>query len=305
MTSLQSSLRNVFGGWAAAGVPNAQAFPKPWPLFKLAPAPRAERPAAELASIVASEIIPRLMLAHRAPVALSPVEKTVETRLREGSLGTAATESFTDMLLSKPRDALIGFAESLQRGGISVRTIYDDLLVPTARMLDDLWADDRISYTEVTIGLGRLEQLIHTMEWTTPYNGEDDPDSPSALFAPRPGEEQTFGFYMIEESFRWSGWRAWVETSTTNDSLRATVQSQGFDTVCLSVTRDTKLDDVSKTIEVVRGASRNPDVLVLLSGSLFIERPSLVALVGADAAASNGSEALDIVKRAKARPAVQ
>ena len=193
MTSLQSSLKSVFGGWAGTGVlspqtfPKAQHVPKPWPLFKLAPTPRAEQPAAELASIVASEIIPRLMLAHRSPLAFSPVEKAVETRLREGSLGTAATESFADMLLSKPREVLIGFAESLERGGIPVRTIYDDLLVPTAKLLDDLWSDDRISYTEVTIGLGRLEQLIHAMEWTTPYNGEDDPNSRSALFAPRPG----------------------------------------------------------------------------------------------------------------------
>ena len=49
------------------------------------------------------------------------------------------------------------------RRGASVETLYLDLLAPTARHLGDLWDADVCDFTEVTVGLGRLQQVLHEL----------------------------------------------------------------------------------------------------------------------------------------------
>ncbi len=181
---------------------------------------------------------------------------------------------------------------------ISDELIYADLLAPAARLLIELWQDDEVSYTEVTIGLGRLQQLVRGLAGRTRYNGESDPTSRSGLFASCPGEQQTFGFFMIEESFRWSGWRTWVESTTTTDELVANARGCWFDMLCLSMTRSDNIEDVDATIRAVRRVSRNRDIFVLVNGRPFNERPEALAAVGADAYASCGAEALHVMDQA-------
>ncbi len=209
-------------------------------------------------------------------------------------LNTEAAEAFARMVLLRGADALMAFIETLIKSGVGVQVIYSDLLSPTARLLSDLWDQDRLSYTEVTIGLGRLQQLVHGLDWLSPYNGENDAGSRSVMFAPRPGEQQTFGFYIMEELFRWSGWRAWIETCASNAQMVANVQFRWFDMFCLSVCRDTNIEEVSTTIKVIRRASRNQDLFILVHGQPFVDHVELVEAVGADASASCAQEALNM-----------
>jgi methanogenic corrinoid protein MtbC1 len=268
-----------------------------WPLLRLAsplPAPRAGE---QLANIVESQIIPRLMLAHQSPVSAAYTNTDSEPS-PEPTISAEAAEAFVRMVLTRGEDALSTFIKTLIQSGIAVQTIYAELLTPTARLLGELWDQDRVSYTEVTIGLGRLQQLIHGLDWISPYNGENDADSRSVMFAPRPGEQQTFGFYIMEEVFRWSGWRAWIETCSTNAQMVSNVQFRWFDMFCLNVCRDTNIDEVSTTIRAIRRASRNQDLFVLVYGRPFVEHTELVETVGADAAASCAGEALQMADKA-------
>jgi methanogenic corrinoid protein MtbC1 len=303
MSSFPSALKSVFGGMASPYVSFPATMARTWPLLRLAsprPAPHASD---QLAKVVESEIIPRLMVAHKSPHAVQevPSEPSAPIDLSHAfaaRIDAEAAEAFVRMLLSRGTESLMTFVETLIRSGVSVQAIYADLLTPTARLLGDLWDQDRVSYTEVTIALGRLQQLVHGLDWLSPYNGENDPGSRSVMFAPRPGEQQTFGFYIMEELFRWSGWRAWIETCATNAQMVANVQFRWFDMVCLSVCRDTNIEEVSTTIKGIRRASRNQDLFVLVHGRPFVEHAELVETVGADAAASCASEALTMADNA-------
>jgi len=97
--------------------------------------------------------------------------------------------------------------DGLLDSGLSSDEIYRNLLSPTAVLMGDLWSRDELTFTDATIGLGRLRALIRAMDWITPYNGDDQIKPRSAIFGTGSGEEFTFGFHLIEEGFRWSGWR--------------------------------------------------------------------------------------------------
>jgi methanogenic corrinoid protein MtbC1 len=61
----------------------------------------------------------------------------------------------------------------------------------------------------------------------------------------------------------------------------------GFSMAC-----ETELDELAACIRGVRRASRNPNIGVMVGGPIFLEHPEFVALVGADATARDGRQAV-------------
>jgi methanogenic corrinoid protein MtbC1 len=292
MTGFPSSMQGDFSHRA----PNGGGGQDPSLAFDSFKFPRPERgvrQGASLARMVESEIIPRLMLAHRT---LQAAPKPPAAP--DGPLGEQTTEMFARMVVSKEPDSLLAFVGTLLERGISIEAIYLELLVPAARRLGDFWDTDTASFAEVTIGLGRLQQLVRALGWKTPNDHESRLNLPSALFAAVPGEGHTFGLFIIEDSFRRAGWRTWIETAMARQELADTVRSHWFDVFGLSASRDTRIDDMSETIRTLRQFSRNRDLFILVGGRLFTERPELVASVGADATAAVPAEALLIANEA-------
>ncbi len=251
--------------------------------------------AAELARMVEAEIIPRLMLAHRA----ESVE--AEARVPDERLGPETTESFARMVLSDDSESLIVFVGGLLQSGVPMETIFVDLMIPAAQLLGDYWDDDNISFADVTIGLGRLQQVVRTLRWKPQEAEGPDHSAPSAIFAPVSSEQHTFGLFIVEESFRRAGWRTWIETSGLQDDAVEMVRHHWFDLIGLSAHSDCQTDELASTIAAIRKASRNRGLFVLVGGRLFIESPELVSVVGADATAPSGGEALLVANKAVRR----
>ena len=307
MASFPSSLDSDLGrrwGNESSGLtefPRLSRRPRP------ADAPPAEKTdnAVELAKMVESQIIPRLMLAHSSQASLpNPVSE-------QPRLNDETTEAFAQMVIAKGPESLIAYVGSLLQNGLGIETIYMDLLIPAARRLGDYWDNDSASFTDVTIGLGRLQQVVRALgckKMDFPGSGGavgDGPTERSALFAPAPGDQHTFGLFIIEDVFRRAGWRTWMETTAADDDLLDTVRCHWFDIIGLSMSVATHSEKVKAAIKSVRAASRNPDLFVLVGGRLFIESPEFVSIVGADATASNGPDAFQVADKAVRRFALK
>jgi methanogenic corrinoid protein MtbC1 len=251
-------------------------------------------PAAGLISMVESEIIPRLMLAHRSSATTAPLPVAGPNPL----LGADTTETFARMVVSREPESLIAFVGNLLQAGASLDTIYTELLVPAARRLGDYWDEDSVSFTDVTVGLGRLQQVVRALGWKTPSHNDNNRLSRSAFFVPGPGEQHMFGLFIIEDFFRRAGWRTWVEAAHVAVEIVDTLRGHWFDVFGMSVSADTHLDELTAAIRDIRAASRNPGIFVMVGGRLFLDRPDLVAAVGADATASSGGEALLVANHA-------
>jgi methanogenic corrinoid protein MtbC1 len=254
--------------------------------------------------MVESEIIPRLMLAHSAvPTPTPPVSERPQ-------LGEETTEAFAQMVISKGPESLIAYVGVLLQSGLGIETIYMNLLIPAARRLGDYWDEDLASFTDVTIGLGRLQQVVRALGCkASDLSGRrmtsDGPPEHSALFAPAPGEQHTFGLFMIEDVFRRAGWRTWMELAAADEDVLDTVRCHWFDIVGLSLSASTHVDKVKVAIRAVRAASRNPDIFVLVGGRLFTDSPEYVGIVGADATAANGADAFQLADKAVRRFALK
>lgn len=239
-----------------------------------------------LTRAIEQEIVPRLVLARSAaperPVLPPP-----------GTAPVLAGEADELARLATERDpaAASGFVAAVLARGTTLETLYLDLLAPAARRLGDLWTEDLCDFTQVTMGVWCLNELLRETGNHLPDPLLRRENDRNILLVPVPGEQHTFGLAMVASFFRRSGWTVWSESLTSSNDLVGIVRSEWFSVVGLSLSSSSRLEALATHIRRIRQASRNPAVGILVGGPVFVERPELVVMVGADATAIDGRQA--------------
>jgi len=239
-----------------------------------------------LLQTIEGEIIPRLMLVHR--VSDGRGEPLLESALHPTADDVAALGR---LVLGSDTEHALRFVEAMSHRGVPMAAIYLELLGPTARHLGALWDEDRTDFMQVTIGLWRLQELVH--ELGPAFLNEPEPPEPGrrVFLVPVPGDQHTFGAVIVAEFFRRAGWDVWDDPGASKEEIVRIVRSEWFSVVGLSVSCEQHLDGLASVIRAIRRASRNSAIGILVGGQPFIERPERVALVGADATAADGHQA--------------
>ena len=251
----------------------------------------AHRSPLALASLIEAEIIPRMLLAHRHDGTI-PAQREAPAPVEGQSIDPSEAAHFADLVLHQEAYALIERIERYLVLGVSIESILLDLLAPAARTLGLQWEDDRCDFVDVTMGLWRLQEIVHELAARMPGIGPVPGHERRALFATMPGDQHSFGMVMVEEFFRRHGWRTASLPAGSRDDLIALVRRQPFDLVGLTVSYDGILDRVAAVIDEIRRASRRPGVTVMVGGRVFVERPELAALCGADGTAPDARQAV-------------
>lgn len=241
---------------------------------------------------IEGEILPRLMLAHREVAQPRKAEAT-----RQWAPGPDSVQEFASLILQDAEDGAVEYIENLIGGGVPLDEIYLSLLAPAARVLGDWWVEDRCNFVEVTIGLARLEHLLHLFNREFEGSGPVEQVGGTALFSVAPGEQHTYGISMLGEFFRRDGWSVWCGVPSAADEVSTLVNEEWFDVVGLSLSRESLLDRVKKDIENIRGVSKNPLVQVLVGGRVFSDNPKYVDAVGADHFAQNARQAVSLANK--------
>ena len=232
-----------------------------------------------LAQALQQDLIPQLARAHRpAPMHITAPE----------------VDAFTADLLDGGDRVVLSRLDVLRQRGFSNLDLCLDLLAPAARKLGALWDDDRCDFTSVTIGVGQLQRLMRLLGPDGATTATSAPIAPTTstpaaglqlLLVRAPHEQHTFGLTMVAEFFRSAGWGV-AGVSGMGGGIEAAAeeraQVQHFDAVGFSVSGETQLDWVAAQIKALRRASRNPDVVVMLGGPLFLLQPQRAAELGAD-----------------------
>jgi methanogenic corrinoid protein MtbC1 len=198
---------------------------------------------------------------------------------------------FSRLILKRDTADAFAFMEQLRDRGASEEALYLDLLAPTARRLGDLWVADLCDFTEVTIGLGRLQHAMHELSFDFHRHALNMSQQRRILLLPAPGEQHTMGLLMVGEFFRRSGWDVWSAPWSSRDDMLAMVQHQWFPVVGLSISCDRHLDELTRGIQRIRKESRNESVGIMVGGPLVLDHPEVVARVGADATATDARDA--------------
>lgn len=250
---------------------------------------------------VENEIIPRLMLLHRGEgEASARADRASNDRY---SVTADQVAAFTAEVL-KGHEPAIEYLKVLVNQGASLDGLCLHLLAPTARLLGEMWEDDVVDFTDVTIALGRLQGVLRGLSASMQLPRSAAGAGRKALFASVPGEQHTFGLAMVCDFFRISGWSVWSESleQSKAPALIAMVRDQHFDVVGFAIGNDKSIASLAELIRDVRRVSINRQVGVLVGGPLLVARPQIATLVGADATGADARQAMLEAEKLLAAP---
>lgn len=238
-------------------------------------------------TIIESEIIPRLLMAHGG--------SEVQSRARRSRTISADDASrFALLPLRLEAASLLEEVDAFISKGANVETICLDLLAPAARKLGEMWERDECDFLDVTMGLWRLQEVMREVAARSPaiLSGMNLPYT--ALFSPMPGDQHNFGTLMIEEVFARGGWRSEALVKPERRELLDRVARQPFDLIGLTLGRDCPSAALGNLIKALRNVSANPHIIVLVGGRMINENPGIAMEVGADGTGADALAALEL-----------
>ena len=242
---------------------------------------------AKLVRTIEGEIVPRLVLSRRS----TQVPRSGPANLQRYPTDLDIKE-LVRLLLAHDAPVASAYVEAIRQGGVSLESICLELLAPAARELGVMWAEDECDFMQVTVGLCRLHQVLRVLSAEFRVDECEAQPGRRILLAPMPGDQHTFGITLVAQFLRRAGWEVWHEFSSRSADIVEVLRQNWFTVVGLSVGSETRLDDVATLITLIRQVSRNHSIGVMVGGPLLVDRPEIAALVGADATAVDGNEAV-------------
>jgi MerR family transcriptional regulator, light-induced transcriptional regulator len=241
-------------------------------------------------SLIEEQIIPRLLLAHSADLPRSRATGTL-------SVDPADAARFASLPLDLDADELFEVVDSFIQRGISIESVFVDLLAPSARRLGQHWEEDECDFLDVTMGLWRLQEVMRQVALRYPAEEFDGNHSRSALFSPLPGDRHALGTLMVEEVFARAGWQTEALIEPKRKELLQIIAERHFDVIGLTVSCDCTNASLSDLICAIRSVSRAPGIQVFIGGRMVNANPGIVDEVGADGTAPDARSALVLAEK--------
>ncbi|MFM7460333.1 MAG: B12-binding domain-containing protein [Burkholderiales bacterium] len=250
-----------------------------------------------LVGLVESQIIPQLLAADR-PLGIGKGRSMPgEMRPSFANIGGSDLAEFAQLLLQDDMLAVASFIEMWRAKGMSVETIYLELLTGAARHLGEMWSSDDCNFCEVGCAVWRIQQVMYDLR--PAFFAEGAAVTPSGyrvLLAPIASEQHTLGVMMSAEFFRRAGWDVSSELPVDNEALAEAVSREHIDLLGLSVSSQAALEQLPSVLVAIRKASRNQKLTVMVGGWMFADNPNKL-IAGADFCVSSVRDALIKGKR--------
>ena len=237
---------------------------------------------------IESEIIPRLLMGHNRESANDQGgDEACELDVKQTEI-----VDFCQTLIDGPVEECFSFIERMQKSGHSLISLYVNLIPASTRRLQTLWENDENSFTEVTIALGRAQNLIHQLSPIFVNQNYFSDFQGNAFLLNVPGSQHTLGILMLGEFFKLAGWNTTVEIEISSDELKDRIGLQACDLVAISVSTEAQWDTMEALVKDVKKFSKNKDVLTMVGGPLFDFKPELISACSADVCTLTAEEAI-------------
>ena len=226
-----------------------------------------------LQSVIESQIIPRLMMAHNerantvGRVSRAKVLKLggsfpeVSREIPKASIGEVA-----DALIRHDLPLVRDLIERERAFGADDKSLLIDLLPAAARMLGDRWLDGTCTFTDVTVGLGAIQTLLRDFTGEPPHRVFPPGERPQIRLLAIPGEQHTLGVLVVAEFFRSAGWDVTSGQPPSLRDFKSEIADRWFDAIGISVSVDAHVAQLPDFVRDIQTASSNPAVPILAGG---------------------------------------
>jgi methylmalonyl-CoA mutase cobalamin-binding subunit len=230
------------------------------------------------------------------------VDFALEVIRRLAKLRSSGVEGLHEALVIKLFD-LVKSAETpdmdevmqgFRSAKVSAESIVIDYIPEVARRLGTAWEQDTLSFSVVTTGLVKLQNLLHRAARDCRADGSDEDSDRTILLVVPMGEQHTLGAMSAAAWLRMKGVSVCLKIGPGSKELSQILKSQHFDGVFVSIGSESKTDVCAKLVKTLRTLSKGALPLVL-GGPLALKKRNDLVVIGADTITTDLSEALAFV----------
>ena len=121
------------------------------------------------------------------------------------SVSEAHTDALMNLLLQDDAGPSANYVKELFAQGVELEELYLNLLTPVARNLGEMWNNDDADFTQVTVALWRIKQLMYDLSPIFQEYAEYKQQGKSVMLVPLPGSQHTLGLVMVSWFFARAG----------------------------------------------------------------------------------------------------
>ena len=241
-----------------------------------------------LVKTIENNILPLIVEQH--------LETSISSALKAPPVDLIPQQSVNELtllVLKEDAKTSVKYVKDIHASGVSLENIYLLLLTPVARKLGEMWEEDESSFTDVTIALWRIKQLMYDLSPIFQQYAEQNKTGSSIMLVPLPGSQHNLGLFMVSEFFAKAGWRIWGELAATQEDIVSMAQTEWFDVIGLSASVREQFPQLKDLIQEIKLKSKNPRVGLIVGSPVFNQCPELVDELGADMVGFDAADALE------------
>ncbi|MEX3017336.1 B12-binding domain-containing protein [Gymnodinialimonas hymeniacidonis] len=208
----------------------------------------------------------------------------------------ARMDRLCEAFLSEDEEERHVAIQNLRNEGVADTEIIDHVIPEVARILGQRWADDTLSFAEVSIGSARLQETVRALiaRDIVPMGAvsADHLNAPRILLIiPRP-EDHTLGTFVAADQFRRLGYAVDIIVDQHARQAALELRKHQYVMVGLTIGGRRTLASARELVEIIRTTATRATPVVL--GGSFVETASdLKQATGVDHVAVSVRDALE------------
>lgn len=222
-----------------------------------------------------------------ASLAREVIDRLVQQERAAESSGDTILTLCNALIGPDPKAAARIVSEHIQQG-THADSVYLSLLAPAAERLGTWWETDEITFSDVTVGTGRIYAIMRTL--SSLQLPKELPLEKMAIFAAVPGDDHTLGVRMAADLARKAGWKVEIALDVEHDALVNRIAQSDHLLVGLSGAGAHILPNLARLVLALRTSA--PNARILVSGHIVELSSESIKLMHVDAIGKDFDEAM-------------
>lgn len=233
-----------------------------------------------------------------ASISVSKFAAEVVARLvaREEAGGSELRESLLSKFVLAVKSAdpvtLDGLRQEFRRARVTPAILADLYIPEAARRLGQQWDNDVATFSDVTIGVARLQATLRDIGAGWSADEVSRGRGTTMLLILPTGEQHTLGAMVVASWLRRQGVSVCLRIAPSMSELLCLLATRRFDAAMISIACNDKLDVCAKLVKTIKEASGN-SLPVAVGGVALDEMGERMKTVGADIVTNDLSVAIE------------
>ena len=198
-----------------------------------------------------------------------------------GELRTALVNRMVELATAPELGAMDLYLDEFRAAHVPAEEIASLYVPEAARQIGAAWETDRLGFAQVTVGISRLQELLHELQSEFTADQADPGNASTVLLIVPPGEQHTLGSLIVAMGLRRRGISVRMLFAPGLSDLSRLMATHRFDAALITVGSMDRVEISAKLVKTLSSLTKGR-MRVAIGGAIVAQRAEALAKTGAD-----------------------